>query len=151
MPRNPAIRPGRPDDVEWVLAQLREFAELFGTNTSLFGDTDHARNFVLEIIDKHVFLVAERDGKLIGFIAGIVAPHVFNPSIRMLTELWWWVDKAARGSRAGLMLLNAFVEWGRKNADWINFTLERRSPVNERVLEERGFRMQERNFLMEVS
>lgn len=76
--------------------------------------------------------------------------HPYNPAIRVLTETFWWVTPNARGSRAGLMLLDAFTAYGERNADWIVFTLEHHSPVNERTLTKRGFHLHERSYLREV-
>ena len=151
---NIGIRPGRPEDIDWLLGQLKNFSDFFGTKLSLFGaDEDYSR-FVIQsfMSEPHVLLIAEKeDVGPIGFVAGIVTPHLFNPAIKVLAESFWWVDEAHRGSRAGLMLLNDFIAWGKTRVDWITFALEEKSPVNEKALLKRGFRLQERSYLMEIS
>ena len=108
------------------------------------------RSLLVKIMSDHFCMVAERAGKLVGMIGAIVAPHFFNPAIQTLTELFWWVIPEARGGRAGLMLLQSLVDFGKANVDWIVCTLELDSPVNPECLNRRGFKLHERAFLLEV-
>lgn len=144
------VRRATADDVPWLVSQLRDFSEFFGTKRPLFDDPAFATRGITAMVMDHLVFVAFQDDIPVGFIAGYVTPHPFNPSIRSLIETFWWVDEAHRGSRAGLSLLNTFVAWGRANADWVMCSLEARSPVKDDVLLKRGFRLQERNFLLEV-
>lgn len=146
------IRQALPSDIDWLISQLRAFSHFFGTKKPLFGDEEQARESMLAVVQNHVVYVAENaDKTLMGFIAGCLIPHPYNPKITVLSEAFWWVDELYRGTRAGLKLLNAFVAFGKAHADWITFTLEAKSPVNESCLLKRGFRLQERNYLMEVT
>jgi hypothetical protein len=144
------IRRAGPEDVGWILGELSRFSQFVGTHRPLFEDAKHAQGLVEQVIAKHLFLVAERNQDKLGFIAGVVLPHPFNPSIRTLSEQWWWVCEEHRRSRAGLLLLDAFVEWGEANVDWISFSVEAKSPVRDETLTRRGFRLQEKTFLREV-
>lgn len=132
--------------------QLREFAGSFGSSYSLWPGGPEAFAILKQMIGAGVFFVAETtEGEGVGFILGHLAPHYFNPTLFVLSELAWWVDPAHRGSRAGLLLLNAFIAEGERSAHWISFSLEAQSPVNERTLAKRGFRKYETAFLREVS
>lgn len=146
------IRHGSPEDVAWLLGQLRAFSAFYGTRLPLFGeDEEHAKTVVGTMIRDHLVLVAvSDDGERQGFISGYVIAHPYNPQIRMLSESFWWVDPKFRGTRAGLLLLANFTEWGKANVDWITCVLEDRSPVNGRSLERRGYRLNERCYLLEV-
>ena len=145
------VRTANSDDVEWVLPELEEFSKFFDSKIPLYNE-DYARVIVWDMItgDSHLFLVAERDGRPLGFICGFVSGHPFNPDIRTLVELLWWVKLEERGGSAGARLLNAFVDWGKSNVDWITMTLEDKSPVNDLTLTKRGFRLKERSFVLEV-
>ena len=81
----------------------------------------------------------------------MIAPHIFNPKIMTLTEVFWWVKPEHRGSRAGRDLIEEFILWGKENVDWIITTLEENSPVNDSVFLNRGFKPKERSFIMEVT
>ena len=145
-------------DIPWILKQLRDFDHFFGAGRSLFPeDPSHAERIIAGLIANHVFYVAlehaENDvaGFGVGFIAGHLAQHPFNPDITMLTELFWWVEPASRGTRAGSLLLDAYVAAGRTSAHWVLMTLEHDSPVNDRMLLKRGFKPKERSYLLEVA
>lgn len=146
------VRKATSQDVPWLLSELHEFDRFFGSSRSLFPTIETAEQIVATFVRDHVFLVAQgRDGCL-GFIAGIVHPHLYNPSLTYLTETFWWVTPQFRGSRAGLTLLNAFVIYGKKiKADAIVMSLEHESPVNPETLTRRGFRPKETSYLMELA
>lgn len=145
------VRPATVDDVPWLIEQLRQFAEFFGSNRSLFEDEGYARAVLPTLIEQHPFFLAVQGDERIGFISGMLAPHPWNPRITLLSEAFWWVSEAHRGGRAGLMLLDAFLSVGMAKADWIVFTLEEKSPVNPATLERRGFHLHERAYLLEVT
>lgn len=139
-------------DIGWLLKQLRAFDQFQGTKRSLFPeDTEEAVSVIENLIETQPFIVAEDFSGRVGFIAGVLATHPYNSSIRMLSELFWWVDPRYRGSSAGARLLEAFVNYGKKNADMIVMTLEAKSPVDPRSLERKGFRLYEKNFMLEVA
>lgn len=138
-------------DLGWLLKQLRAFDVFQGTQMSLFPeDADQAIAVLESLITTQPFIVAEDFSGRVGFIAGVLAPHPFNSAVRMLSELFWWVDPRYRGSSAGARLLEAFIAYGKKNADCIVMTLQAKSPVDPRSLERKGFRLYERNFMLEV-
>lgn len=145
-----SIRRADAGDIDWLVSQCRDFASFFDSRHNLFPDEALAREGLWAMISNHIVFIAQKAGIPVGFVAGTLAPHMFNPAIRVLYEAFWWVTEEHRGSRAGLLLLNSFVAWGREHADWIIFTLENHSPVNDSVLLRRGFTLKERSYLMEV-
>jgi hypothetical protein len=144
------VRPADGEDIPWMLNELQSFADFLDTAYPMFPSLDHARTVLDALITQHVVFVAEDDGELRGFIAGLLAPHHFNPSVMTLTELLWWVTVEYRGSRAGALLLQAFLDHGRREANWIIMTLEDKSPVKADGLLKRGFVPFEHNYLCEV-
>lgn len=146
------VRSAMVEDVGWILTELKAFAKFYGTKKSVYPDDDDvAAGIVTKLITQHLFIVAQTDdGVPMGFIAGFVTPHVFNPDIRMLAESLWWVKHEYRGTMAGKALLIAFTEWGKQHADWISFSLEHNSPVKPETLTKRGYKHQETTFLLEV-
>lgn len=145
------VRRAYHDDVPWLLDELREFSEFFGSKHPLFpDDREHAKKVVHDLIREHVFFVAERGWVRAGFIAGLMHRHFFNPKWWVLTEVLWWVSPEFRGSRAGLLLLDEFVEYGRDHAHMIVMALEAKSPIHPKTLERRGFHLHESSYLLEV-
>lgn len=147
-----SVRVATPTDAGWILAELAAFADFYGTKRSRFPNSlSHANTQLLSIINDHLCLVAEDvTGYKLGVIAGLCHADYFNPDIRCVTEVFWWVAEDSRGGRAGLELLAAFTERAESVADEIRFSLiEGRSPVNERCLTKRGFHLHERCYLRE--
>lgn len=145
-----SIRLATHNDIPWLLGELSQFAQFYGTKRSLLGDESIAGARLTIMIDDHVFLVAEKEGVgPVGFIAGVYVPHMFNPDIKCLHESFWWVAEKHRGSRAGYMLFQAFKHWGELNADWVFFALEENSPVGDDFMIRNGFKSKERFFLLE--
>lgn len=148
---NLTIRSAEPLDADWILPELKNFSEFVGTKKKLFGNEDYVRTQVLNVMKNHLLLVAEKEDKtLIGFIGGFFVPHYFNPEIKTLTELAWWVVPSERRSAAGFLLMQGFIDFGKKNSDWIAFGLNEKTPVKPEKLIELGFQPFEHSFLMEV-
>lgn len=59
-------------------------------------------------ISDNLCMVSIVDGSVVGFIGGIMGAMLMNLSVKMTTELGWWVDKEYRNSGAGLKLIRAF-------------------------------------------
>lgn len=147
------IRQADENDIAWLLPQLHEFAAFFGSRRSLFPESDERAAVIVQGMLDHPFFIAESRafaGRL-GFIAGTLTPHPYNPDITVLAETFWWVDPAHRGTRAGALLLKHFEDYGRAHADWIVMTLNVETPVKEETLTRRGYRLKERSYLLEVN
>lgn len=144
------IRKASESDIAWIQSELKKFSAFYGSKLPLYPSEEYSDKAIRLFINDHYFSVAERAGKLMGFISGFVSNHIYNPSIKVLTESFWWVAEEFRGTRAGLMLINEFVAYGKEVCDWIIFTLEHHSPVSDRTLLKRGFKEYERSFILEV-
>lgn len=146
------VRPGGAQDLDWLVGELRAFSDFYGTKRKLFETEEYARTGLEKIINDHVLFVAQKgDVGPVGFIAGLIVPHIFNPTITVLNEAFWWVKPEHRRSRAGYLLLREFVHFGEQNADWLLFTLETHSPVKDAALLKLGFKAQETSYLLEVA
>jgi hypothetical protein len=145
------VRQATQADVPWIVGQLREFDKFFGSMRPLFSTEEIVTARFAEFLERHVVFVCERAGELLGFIAGFLTPHFMNPSIKSLTQVFWWVPEIHRRTRAGLMLLKAFVTYGRTHADWITMNIQLHTLIKPRTLERYGFRAQELTYLMEVA
>lgn len=146
------VRRAQLTDSPWLLTQLKAFAQFFGSKHSLFPtEDDQILDTLHSMVESKVFFVAENGTNAVGFIAGMLSEHPYNPKITVLSELFWWVQPEYRGSSAGARLLRAFEDYGRANADWVVMTLETKSPVDPRSLEKRGFKHFESSFLLETA
>lgn len=154
------VRALQESDLDWLCEQLRQFADFFGTTASIYPGDAYTRTAALALSSQHLFLVCDRDDVgPVGFIVGILTPHYLNPNIVSLAEILWWVAEEWRQTRAGVLLLNAFTEFGKRYAAehnlggrfWMTLSkIEHKSPLNEDHLLARGWHLHERSYLMEV-
>jgi RimJ/RimL family protein N-acetyltransferase len=145
------IRWAKEEDIPWVETELLEFSEAIGTKYPLFPlDADFRRDTLVKLMNDHLFLIAEKAGTPVGLISGVMIPHLLNPAVTVLHELFWWVNPKYRGTRAGLMLLEDFVEWGKQHCQWVYFSVHRTTEVSKRAMIRQGFREEQTVFLLEV-
>jgi GNAT superfamily N-acetyltransferase len=142
------VRRATPDDVPWLVAELREFAAHYPvTNVSLFGSDEYAAALLSTLITDQFVAIAHRGEVRCGLIAGAVGPHPYNPDLLVASELWWFVSPAHRGSSAGYSLFLAFHAWARDvGADLATMTLASNSAVNTAAFERFGYRETERAY-----
>lgn len=146
------VRSATLDDLPWLLGQLPGLDALFGATCTLIPADAHARAFLPALIASHPFFVAEDATGPVGFIAGVLGPHPLNPAVTVLSEQFWWVSAtAAHRARVGVLLLDAFEACGRARAHWTIMTLQSSRLVGASLLARRGFREQERSYLLEVA
>ena len=132
------IRKATVSDLDWIIEELGEFSKEFKSKISIKGSDEYCRKTLIEIINNHVFFISEdKAGVRTGLISGV------------LIKLFWWVKKEFRNTRSGLMLLNKFISFGKENVDWTLISTEIDSPVSDKCLVKRGFRLQEKNYIME--
>lgn len=145
------VRLGEISDIDWILEQTSAFADFYQSKIRLDDDKDYGRKLIQDLILNHVVYVYEDKTGRKGFIAGMLAPHHFNPKIKTLCELLWWVPEEYRSLGVGGLLLSEFVEYGRDNCDWITFTMEENTPASDKPLLNYGFKFKEKTYLLEVS
>lgn len=144
-----SVREAELSDIDWILPELKAFAEFYASQHNLFSDDDgYNRKTISQLIENHYFMVSCESDKSTGFIAGLISQHLFNPKIKTLTELFWWVKPDFRRSNAGSMLLDDFVKFG-ESYDWVIMTLEHNSPVKSESILKRGFVYKEQSFIKE--
>lgn len=140
------------EDIPLICVQLARFAQLYSRKYPPYKDLETSEKILQNIIENHLFYVAVKDDthELVGFIAGFVCDHIYNPDIKVLTEAFWWTDEKHRRSGIGMQLLEAFEGWGKKNVDWIFMTIEEETPLDEKIFLDRGFKRKEINYIMEI-
>lgn len=142
-------RPAFLSDLDWIFEECKTFAAHYGSKFNLAANESYGRNFISGLIENHYVLVAFKNDKPAGFIAGMITPHHFNPDIKQLAELFWWVPPQYRMSGVGAKLFLEFVAFGKANCDCITMTLEQDTGISDAALEKRGFKLTEKAYLME--
>lgn len=144
------VRRAVESDIPFLLIELKKFSQFFNSKYPLYEDEAYVRMGLTGMMENHVLLCATLGETPIGFIGGIVTPHLFNPNIKVLAETFWWVEEGSRWTKAARLLLEELISYGKQNCHWITFGLEMVSPVNERCLTKRGFHLHEKIYLFEV-
>lgn len=149
-----------PDDVPWVVDQLKAFDRFSGTKRPLFpGEPQAAVQAIGWIADDACqFRLACRSTpalegvaeERLGFLVAALMPHPHNRQWLALVEMFWWVIPEERGSRAGALLYADFERKAIAEAQFAVMTLEHRSPVHPESLTKRGYHAQETTFLREI-
>ena len=142
------IRPARLKDIDAICVELEAFSDHYSTKMPPYKDKETSSRVLTDIIEKHLFLVAvDESGTLVGFIAGFVCDHIYNPDIRTLAEAFWWTKPEHRRTGIGLVLFEAFKKWGEENVDWVLMTIEQDTPIDEKIITSRGFRIKKKSYM----
>lgn len=97
-------------------------------------------------IEQGTAFICKDKGVPVGALGGLIAPNPYNPNLQFLIEMFWYVLPEYRKGRAGLMLLNKFIE----RSDELNLpatlSLLSTSNINISTLERKGFVLCEKSF-----
>ena len=144
------IRYATLDDVSWIVDRVGEDMFSLLGETDLY-DKDYLYEFIPQVIEDGIVLVAERAMEPIGCIAGMLSPILFNPQKVALNEIFWWVAEEHRGSSAGAKLLLAFEQDGiALEVDYINMSIMHNTKLNTDALEKRGYVYKESSYVRRV-
>lgn len=145
------IRRATQNDLDWIVSRLKDnFSECYDTKRAFFQNDEFTSRFMSILIDTHIVLLAEKNGEPVGFLAGIVHGALYDPALKVLSSALFWVEPKHRRSRAGLKLFDAFRDAGKAVAHWVVFNFPPQAPISDKSMKRRGFRLKERQFVMEV-
>lgn len=143
------VRQANLEDVDWLISCFHKHAQEVPTMAEVFN-YEHATKALVDGIENHLVLVAEKDGEPLGYIAGWILPHFFNPEIIALTQALWYVVPGMRGGKAAKKLLDAFTEFGEMNANWIWLDLPVSTNIKEENLAKIGYSLREKWYFKEA-
>lgn len=95
------------------------------------------------LLEHGAILVADAEGEPVGMLGVAVMPHPIAGEL-FGSEVFWWVDPAARG-RTGLRLLQAAEQWAADHGASF-FQVAAPDPKVERIYAALGYRPLERAF-----
>lgn len=142
------VREAEYTDIRWIVeeAAVRMLTDEV-KQPALYNATT-LTEIVAKAIQTRTLFIGSVDGIPVGAIGGIVVPHYLNNEKSTLAEIMWYILPEHRGSRVGLKMLKMYAEKARE-FDYASFSLLASSPISDRTLEKLGFRLTERNYLME--
>lgn len=106
-------------------------------------NTPHLYKMAEKIINEQTGLVVFKNGEPVGCIAALLSPNPYNPEVKTLVELFWYVVPEHRKGRAGYILLNNYIRLAEEISDEATLSLLATSDVNTSSLEKRGFKLKE--------
>lgn len=110
------IRKATKYDLPAVLAMSRRFYATTAYAGFADFDTPTVEKLTLMLIEKGIVLLADVKGEPVGMVGLVVAPFMFNDSIRGAYEVVWWVNPEMQSRGIGTELLQA-IEPACKEAD----------------------------------
>ena len=108
------VRQACPEDLGELLRMAKAFHEASCYAETVEVDLRSFADTVARLAtEAGVVLVAQRGEEVVGMAAAMATPHWFNNAHLTGQELFWWVDPAARGTRAGFMLMRGLEQWAK--------------------------------------
>lgn len=135
------------EDIDLVMSMAMKFAE----STDLGKYADRAS---IEALTRQ-FLSSPPEERIIilhgeaGFIAGLVQPFMLG-TVKLATELAWWVEPAYRKKKVGKELVEAFEFWAVNIARAKLISLACYDDEVGKFYEKNGYRLFERAYMKEV-
>ncbi len=102
----------------------------------------------LAYAERNLFLVCRRKGEPVGFVLGRLYRSIFDPDCRILFQDSLYAKPGS--GRAAWLLLKAFVDFGKANADHIFTVKTKFTNIKGRSLEKFGFTKAEELYRMET-
>lgn len=141
-----AIRRAEARDIPACAEKLFVFYDSIIPDKTLCPSSLRMLEILVELAQRHVFIVADLNGSIVGAIAGQIAPHQFRPDKTILSEMFWLTDPNHRSKGVGRKLLEAYLA-AAERVDCVSMTLEHNTHLPDGYLERYGFRLQERIYI----
>lgn len=143
-----SVREATQEDVEWLVTIAAKRMLVEEVKKPHYYNASNIEKLVVLGIEHKTLWVVTKDGELVGALGALSLPNVYNPTIKTLVELFWWVAPTHRDGRAGLLLLNMFIDCAAKY-DTSTLSLLFSSNVLQNSLEKRGYILSELGFVKE--
>ena len=141
------------------LPQYVALAQAFHVASPMHGNIDFDvqgySDFYLASLenDSMGIWLAEIDGAIVGICGALAYSLYFNPTARVVQELWWWLTPAARGSGAGGKMFKQIEQWAKERNAAALFMIaleDNQAKKMENLYIRAGFKPMERTFIKEV-
>jgi L-amino acid N-acyltransferase YncA len=104
------IREATSEDFQALVEIGHKFFAFNAYRKGSYIDEESLLNTFWDLLDDHVLLVVEADGKVVGTAAAFIAPVYWNRHHLQGLEAFWWIDEAYRKQGAGSTLRKTLQE-----------------------------------------
>lgn len=113
--RTATVREATPADLATIVAMALTFNRSTEYAAHIVFHPDRVRETAVALMEaeRGLLLVVEQGGDVIGMLAAAVTLHPLSGDL-VANEIAWWIEEAARGSRAALQLLRRYEQWARE-------------------------------------
>lgn len=144
------IRAAVEADVDALLSLGEDFLRHSGYGELIKPTEDDVRGGFLGLIDRGVVFIAERAGRIVGVLGGLMSAVWFSPDVPVGAEMLWWVAPEARGGLASVRLVRAFEQWaverGARLVTLSDIVLDDSTRVTQ-LIATMGYRLAERSHM----
>jgi len=109
------IRKATKDDLAQCIPMISDFYTKTFKDMNMSWDDSTAGIIADMIIDKHLFLVADNDGEVIGGIAGFIQPCMMDTKDLQFSEVSWFVKPEHRSVSVSMRLMKEVETYCKDN------------------------------------
>lgn len=143
------VRAGTAEDFIPCVQMAERFWSVAGYAESIPFDADSTVDYFVMGLNSGLFSVAEKDGKVIGFVIGVSAPCMVNRDYKVAAELAWWIEPEYRNGMDAIRLIKHIENQAQQQGCkiWSMMCLEAQEPDKvESMYLRMGYKPTERSF-----
>ena len=148
-----AIRPATQADLPVIAQMGMKFIQYTEYRSVVAASAEDIEKSLMTVLEIGAIFVAEIDGAVRGFIAGLVHPAWFSPHTKIAMEMAWWMEEDYRKGTAGVRLVQAYESWAKQTgASFIcmsDLIVNGEAPLSG-LLPRMGYRLTERTHMKET-
>jgi len=150
------IRKAKLDEVEKLIDIFGEKYYRYSglKDLGLLYDPEQTKKYFTTLMRMNVciMIVLENESRFLGVIGAILSPWMCNMKQIILTEVFWWIDKNARGNGVARKMITALIHEGKKvGVTHLSLsTMPKREEALKRFYRSLGFNRTDSLFTKEV-
>ena len=102
------LEKAKSDDIDSIKQLIKEFAEESLNEYKMSFDDNTLIDTIKQFIDNQIIFVAVKLKEIVGVIAGVIHPSIFDNKQLIAQETIWFVSKDERKGTVGWRLLDEF-------------------------------------------
>lgn len=127
------------------MPEIKRMGAAFADSLGEHYDLDSIEQTAINLMESDIGVLLIDDHAIAG---ALVVPNFFDNDRLIASELFWWVDKEARGNGTGTRLLNGLESWAKSvGAERLNMIAMYSLKDIEKLYERAGYRKFETSYV----